>query len=71
MLYTRWITSLLNTLQNAFSEKLLCHNFDHFKMHPVDMLHDFEVGEWKAILAHLVRMLRSLKGDLVEELNHR
>ncbi|TRM67223.1 hypothetical protein BD626DRAFT_627628 [Schizophyllum amplum] len=58
-------------ISNAFSEKLFPLGFDHFKMHPVDMLHDFEVGEWKAIFAHLVRMLYSMKGDLVQELNRR
>ncbi|TRM56743.1 hypothetical protein BD626DRAFT_375545, partial [Schizophyllum amplum] len=58
--------------RNVFSTKPLEHGFDHYHMHPVDMLHDFAVGEWKAIFAHLVRMLLSIKGEnLVEELNRR
>ncbi|KAL1719284.1 hypothetical protein EV715DRAFT_272872 [Schizophyllum commune] len=58
-------------IENAFSQKLHRFGFDHYRMHPVDMLHDFEVGVWKSIFAHLVRMLHSVGGDVIEELNRR
>ncbi|KAI4524111.1 hypothetical protein K525DRAFT_175021, partial [Schizophyllum commune Loenen D] len=38
-------------IENAFSKKLYRFGFDHYRMHPVDMLHDFEVGVWKSIFA--------------------
>jgi hypothetical protein len=39
----------------------------------VDMLHEFELGVWKALFTHLIRILYAEKphGELVEELNNR
>jgi hypothetical protein len=37
----------------------------------IDPLHDIEVGEWKKLFAHLVRMLHSMKSGSVEELDER
>ena len=37
----------------------------------VDLLHEFELGVWKAILIHLLRILDSLKGTLLAELDCR
>jgi hypothetical protein len=37
----------------------------------VDLLHEFELGVWKALLTHLLRMLDSLKGNRLCELDRR
>ena len=37
----------------------------------VDLLHEFELGVWKAIFIHLLRILDSLPGDILSELDCR
>ena len=37
----------------------------------VDIMHDYEIGVFKRILAHLVRILYSIGSDKVQELNRR
>ena len=44
-------------LQNAFVERLSEFGFDHYSMLVVDVLHEWEVGVWKAIFVHLLRIL--------------
>jgi hypothetical protein len=36
-----------------------------------DVLHEFELGVWKAMLTHLLRVLYALAGDKVAEFNFR
>lgn len=37
----------------------------------VDLLHEFELGVWKAVFTHLLRILDSLEGDALSELDRR
>lgn len=37
----------------------------------VDLMHEFELGVWKAVLIHLIRMLHTLGNDSVNEFNER
>ena len=37
----------------------------------VDLLHEFELGVWKSIFIHLLRILDSLKGTVLAELDRR
>jgi len=37
----------------------------------VDLMHEFELGVWKALFLHLLRMLYSLDKTLVNELDRR
>lgn len=62
---TRW-------LQNAFSDKL-GPQFNPSDMLVVDLMHEFELGVWKAIFTHLIRILYAADphGKLVTELNER
>ena len=57
--------------QNAFSERLGHTGFNFFLMLVVDLLHEFELGVWKSILIHLLRIIDSLKGTVLAELNRR
>jgi hypothetical protein len=37
----------------------------------VDLLHEFELGVWKAILIHLIRMLWTYGADSIAKFNER
>lgn len=37
----------------------------------VDLLHEFELGVWKAVFVHLVRLLYSLGQTVVDRFNER
>ncbi|KIJ42710.1 hypothetical protein M422DRAFT_170788 [Sphaerobolus stellatus SS14] len=49
-------TSRVPTM-NAFSEKLQDKGFEYHSMFVVDFLHEIELGVWKAIFTHLIRVL--------------
>jgi hypothetical protein len=59
--------------QNIFAEKLGSFGFDPFVMLVVDLMHEFELGVWKATFTHLLRILYAIApgGSLVTELNRR
>ena len=62
----------LNILvQNAFSEKLSPFGFDRFRMLVVDLMHEVELGVWKATLTHLLRILDCQNENLKYELDRR
>jgi hypothetical protein len=57
--------------QNAFSTLLGDLGLDVFHLLVPDILHEFEVGIWKAVFTHLIRMLQSINEELVYELDQR
>ncbi|KAG8940281.1 hypothetical protein FRC04_005443 [Tulasnella sp. 424] len=63
--------SLIAT-ENAFSTTL-CEEFgfNFFGILVIDLMHEFELGVWKAVLVHLIRMLYTLSKDAVNKFNHR
>lgn len=40
-------------------------------MFTVDILHEFDLGVWKSVLEHLIRMLHAVGEDSVVEMNSR
>jgi hypothetical protein len=42
--------------QNSFVEKLGPFGFDTFRMLVVDFMHECELGTWKAVFIHLIRL---------------
>lgn len=54
--------------QNAFAK---LDKLDFNQMLVVDLLHEYELGIWKSLFAHLVRILESVDGNAVDELNAR
>jgi hypothetical protein len=58
-------------VQNTFSEKLSPLGFNLFVMFLVDLMHEFELGVWRALLIHLLRILYAVNKDLVHELDRR
>ncbi|KAF9490451.1 hypothetical protein BDN71DRAFT_1356203, partial [Pleurotus eryngii] len=56
--------------RNAFSV-LLPYGFNFYAIFVPDLLHEFELGVWKAVFIHLVRILHALGPDSVAALNER
>ncbi|KAE9391050.1 hypothetical protein BT96DRAFT_1062353 [Gymnopus androsaceus JB14] len=59
------------TTRNAFSQKLFCHGFDHFRMYTPDMLHFWSGGKWSDVFKALLRMLQSLPDQSIQVLDQR
>ena len=59
------------SIQNAFSNKLSMHGFNFYSMFVPDLLHEFELGVWKACFAHLMRILYAEGSDAINLLNSR
>ncbi|KAG8679254.1 hypothetical protein FRC09_019100, partial [Ceratobasidium sp. 395] len=57
--------------ENAFSKRLLPLGFDFFKIFVVDLLHEIELGVWKSLLTHLLRIIHGRGADIVAEFNRR
>ncbi|KAJ3571968.1 hypothetical protein NP233_g3408 [Leucocoprinus birnbaumii] len=55
---------------NAFVDRL-GKNFNPSKMLTVDLLHEVELGTWKALFSYLVCILQAVNDRLVAELNER
>jgi hypothetical protein len=36
-----------------------------------DLLHEFELGVWKAVFTHLLRILYAIPGEAIQTLNQR
>jgi hypothetical protein len=58
-------------LQNAFSDRLSSLGFDLFEMLLPDLMHEFELGTWKSVFIHLIRILQSVDEKLIIELDRR
>lgn len=58
-------------LQNAFSDRLSPYGFNLYKMLLPDLMHEFELGVWRAIFIHLLRILQSIGDHLLVELDRR
>ncbi|KAI6112660.1 hypothetical protein F5141DRAFT_1003094, partial [Pisolithus sp. B1] len=57
--------------RNAFSTRLAEFLINFFLLFLVDLLHEFELGVWKAIFTHLLRILIAIGGMAVAEVNWR
>lgn len=64
-------THCISCAQNAFTAALHPFNFEFREILVVDLMHEYELGIWKSLFAHLVRILECIDGDMVEELNKR
>lgn len=57
--------------QSAFSARLSKYGFNFFPMLVVDLLHEFELGVWKAVLTHLLRILYANGSNSIQDFNKR
>ncbi|TEB18199.1 hypothetical protein FA13DRAFT_1649583, partial [Coprinellus micaceus] len=60
-------------VENAFSKRLRKTGFNIFKSLTVDILHEFEIGVFKSLFIHLIRILDASApgGTLIHELDRR
>ncbi|KDQ28847.1 hypothetical protein PLEOSDRAFT_1075744 [Pleurotus ostreatus PC15] len=56
--------------RNTFSRLRTC-GFNFYSMFVPDLLHEFELGVWKAVFTHCVRILHVTGGETVSILNER
>jgi hypothetical protein len=63
--------SLFKVFQNALSTRLANLEFDIFEILVVDLMHEFELGVWKGLFTHLVRLLNAIDSSMVIELDRR
>ena len=56
-------------MQNVFSKKLFSFGFNLFSMFVVDMMHEFELGTWKALFIHLLHISEAQDKSLPDELD--
>ena len=64
------VLSFLHLSQNAFADRF-GETFDLFSLFVVDLLHEIELGVWKAFFIHLIRILVSLGGNSIQLFNNR
>lgn len=57
--------------QNAFSNRLAKFGFNLFTIFPVDLMHEIELGVWKSLLIHLLRILEAVDENLLHDLDRR
>ena len=58
-------------MQNAFSERLAHLGFNMFPIFVVDIMHEVELGTWRSLFIHLLRLLESEGPTLLHELDRR
>jgi hypothetical protein len=58
-------------MQNVFSRKLAPFGFNPYQILVVDFMHEFELGVWKALFIHLLRILEAYDKTLLVELDRR
>ncbi|KAG2055217.1 hypothetical protein BDR06DRAFT_982075 [Suillus hirtellus] len=56
---------------NTFSDSLGPFGFDVFVALVVNLLHEFELGVWRMLLLHLLRIICALNKDLIHKLDRR
>ncbi|KAI0349319.1 hypothetical protein OH77DRAFT_1490928 [Trametes cingulata] len=75
-LNSKYIARVLDPLsitptRSAFSVRLREYGFNFYSLFVPDLMHEFELGTWKSIWVHLLRILYAAGEDLIQELNRR
>lgn len=60
-----------NYIQNAFSNRLRLLGFNYFDMLVIDLMHEVELGVWKNLFVHLLRIIASVNPNLLHEVDRR
>lgn len=61
----------LTSVQSTFSERFAPFGVNFYSMFVPDVLHEFELGVFKAFFAHILRVLFAFDGDNITRLNSR
>ncbi|KAF9554492.1 hypothetical protein CPC08DRAFT_727124 [Agrocybe pediades] len=57
--------------QNAFSKRFKEHGLNFYQLFVPDFMHKVELGVWKALFTHLLRILIAYRHDTIQYLNSR
>ncbi|TBU39749.1 hypothetical protein BD309DRAFT_1083226 [Dichomitus squalens] len=69
---TSWLNAeSLTPIQSAFSIRFSAHNVNFYDILAPDLMHEFELGVWKGIFIHLMRILADQGDNAIEEFNGR
>ena len=69
--FTPFITLILIYSQSAFSARLADFAVNFYDLFAPDIMHEFELGVWKGVFKHLMRLLERQGQSAVEEFNSR
>ncbi|TBU55610.1 hypothetical protein BD310DRAFT_825501, partial [Dichomitus squalens] len=58
-------------MQSAFSTRFYEHDVNFYDLLAPDLMHEFELGVWKGVFIHLMRLLAEHGEDTTEEFNSR
>jgi hypothetical protein len=58
-------------LQSAFSDLFTTSGDNFFLMFLIDLMHEVEIGSWKALFIHLLQILASVDESTLHELDRR
>ncbi|KAI0735278.1 hypothetical protein C8Q76DRAFT_791844 [Earliella scabrosa] len=61
----------LTPIQNAFSIRLSEHGLNSYQILAPDLMHEFELGVWKKVFEHLIRLIHAQGEDKIKEFNRR
>ncbi|KAI0693618.1 hypothetical protein C8T65DRAFT_585633 [Cerioporus squamosus] len=61
----------LTPTRSAYSIKLREHGFNFYSLFAPDFMHEVELGVWKTIFTHLMRILHAVGGDVIQVFNKR
>ena len=64
-------SSFLLSVQSAFSIRFSEFGQNHYALYAPDLMHEFELGLWKAVFIHLLRLLVALGADSIQEFDTR
>jgi hypothetical protein len=64
-------SSQYSSFQNAFSDRLSRFGLNFYLLFLVDLLHEVELGVWRALFIHLLRILEAADENLLHELDRR
>jgi hypothetical protein len=60
-----------NCKECRFSAKLAPFGFNFFQMFVIDLMHEVELGGWRSLLIHLLRILQAAGPNLLHKLDER
>lgn len=63
--------SLTYRTQSAFSILMWQFGFNFYTLFKCDLMHEFELGVWKMVLIHILRILYALPADKIQVFNER
>ena len=58
-------------MQGAFSVRFAEHGVNHWQLFAPDIMHEFDLGVWKSLLTHLLRILEAEGSTGLQKLNER